>query len=467
MNQVSHEYVKDPSLPQLPDQSLKFKYDENGNRIKKEVDGKTRYYINEGNTVLNELDENGDVVRTMVRGLEPVAEIEGDGTIRYLHQDALGSTVMETGSNGEVVREYDYDVYGGMLGLAGGAGSGLDQYNSKGTRYLYTDQEFDSESNLYYYNARYYNPSTGRFLSRDPILGQPGNVLSNNPYIYVQNNPLKFTDPTGKFAILSPEDEIAFSQTPPPRAMTPQEIAQFHSGVQQFKEAFTPLVNVLTFSTPETPKASISKSTAKNVGNPSGSTSAFKQIAVKAYEDVKVKVISTVLQYLNNTSSAAAQEYSISSIDQQTLEDSNLLTEEIMSKVYDGDALWTKAMGHYSINFGNPLYVDGSILDFGELTMSHPDIKDIQIGEKLSINSLHYGWNDTSLTFGKVDLQYIGNNKFTVFPDDYDFNIETDPLISDRNFYTIASAAIHVGPLSLTVGGPFKIIVVGPMELTP
>lgn len=67
------------------------------------------------------------------------------------------------------------------------------------TKYLFTGQEYDPESELYYYNARYYNPRLGRFISRDRVLGRDGDILSRNGYIYVKNNPLKYVDPTGDF----------------------------------------------------------------------------------------------------------------------------------------------------------------------------------------------------------------------------------------------------------------------------
>ncbi len=55
------------------------------------------------------------------------------------------------------------------------------------------------ESELYYYNARYYNPKLGRFISRDTALGKDGDSLSRNLYIYVKNNPLKYVDPSGEY----------------------------------------------------------------------------------------------------------------------------------------------------------------------------------------------------------------------------------------------------------------------------
>src|SRR5207249_156910 len=50
----------------------------------------------------------------------------------------------------------------------------------------------------------YYDPSLGRFLSQDPILGQDWQPQSHNRYTYVQNNPLAFVDPSGRFAFLVP-----------------------------------------------------------------------------------------------------------------------------------------------------------------------------------------------------------------------------------------------------------------------
>ena len=55
----------------------------------------------------------------------------------------------------------------------------------------FTGKEFDADSNLYYYAARYYDPYIGRFTQRDPT----GDGV--NWYAYTANNPLKFIDPTG------------------------------------------------------------------------------------------------------------------------------------------------------------------------------------------------------------------------------------------------------------------------------
>jgi RHS repeat-associated protein len=75
----------------------------------------------------------------------------------------------------------EYDPWGNLLQ---GAASG---------RYAYTGREWDPETQLYYYRARYYSPSLARFLSEDPAV----NEAAPNAYVYVKNRPLTSTDPSG------------------------------------------------------------------------------------------------------------------------------------------------------------------------------------------------------------------------------------------------------------------------------
>ena len=77
-------------------------------------------------------------------------------SVTYVSSDVLGSTVLLTDETGSVTAQYEYDVFGSIIGYTG----------TKETNNLFTNQEFDPESELYYYNARYYNPKLGRFISR-------------------------------------------------------------------------------------------------------------------------------------------------------------------------------------------------------------------------------------------------------------------------------------------------------------
>lgn len=198
-NRLSQITVTDTTrpefLPNLPVNTLDFAYDDAGNRIKKTVNNTdTTYYLNNGLVVLNELNGSGVISKTIVQGLnEQIAQIDAQGVVTFSHSDTQGTVLMLSNEQGAVVQQFDYDPFGALIGNVSAAGLSAESQS----RYLYTNQEFDVESNLYYYNARYYNPVIGRFISRDIIPGNIGDTLSRNAYIYVKNNPLRYTDPSG------------------------------------------------------------------------------------------------------------------------------------------------------------------------------------------------------------------------------------------------------------------------------
>jgi RHS repeat-associated protein len=93
-----------------------------------------------------------------------------------------------TDAAGNVTDTYDYDVWGNAV-------------NSTGTTpnlYLYRGEQYDSDLGLYYLRARYVNPLTGRFLTRDPAHGTIQIPQTLHKYLYVGANPVRFTDPSGR-----------------------------------------------------------------------------------------------------------------------------------------------------------------------------------------------------------------------------------------------------------------------------
>ncbi|MCI1280933.1 MAG: RHS repeat-associated core domain-containing protein [Nitrospira sp.] len=102
---------------------------------------------------------------------------------------------MITDSAGAKVQSVSYYPYGATR-----------TNNSSGTPainvpYKYTGKELDSSTNLYYYEARYYDPTLGRFLSSDTIVPNPRDPQDLNRYTYAGNNPFRYTDPTGHLKI--------------------------------------------------------------------------------------------------------------------------------------------------------------------------------------------------------------------------------------------------------------------------
>ena len=73
-----------------------------------------------------------------------------------------------------------------------------EEANATGTeKYTFTGQFIEADIGLYYFGARWYDASLGRFISEDPIKGSMTSSQSQNPYVYCMNNPLRFVDPTG------------------------------------------------------------------------------------------------------------------------------------------------------------------------------------------------------------------------------------------------------------------------------
>ncbi|MDW8186391.1 MAG: RHS repeat-associated core domain-containing protein, partial [Anaerolineae bacterium] len=108
------------------------------------------------------------------------------GTLYYLLSDHLGSISAVTNLSGSAIARQWYYPYGGVRASTG----------TLPTRRGYTGQLAD-ETGLYFYNARYYSPLLGRFISADSIVPEPGNPQALNRYSYTYNNPLKYLDPSG------------------------------------------------------------------------------------------------------------------------------------------------------------------------------------------------------------------------------------------------------------------------------
>ncbi len=93
--------------------------------------------------------------------------------------------------DGDSVETSEYLPYGGQR----------EQIGTSITDYKFTDQELDTKTGLYNYDARLYDPVIGRFITPDPIIPEVYNPQSLNRYSYVLNNPLKYTDPTGHLVV--------------------------------------------------------------------------------------------------------------------------------------------------------------------------------------------------------------------------------------------------------------------------
>ncbi len=116
-----------------------------------------------------------------------VAKMTGGSTYFY-HFDGLGSTGAITNPSGNIVNKYAYDEYGNVLNQV--------EAVSNPFKYVGRYGVMADDTGLLYMRARYYDPDTGRFLSKDPIRFRGGDV---NLYRYALNNPVNWVDPLGLF----------------------------------------------------------------------------------------------------------------------------------------------------------------------------------------------------------------------------------------------------------------------------
>ena len=181
-------------------------YDYRGRRVQKHVScedipDKTINYCYDGDQIIAEYNEVGALQRRYVYGPgidEPLYMTDSSGVNHNYFFDGLGSVVALAKTNQTPEETYTYDVFGNpTVRDANGAilaePYGLVPATVTGNLFMFTGREYDKETGLYYYRARYYSPQLGRFLQTDPI-GYKGGL---NIYAYCLNNPLDWVDPYG------------------------------------------------------------------------------------------------------------------------------------------------------------------------------------------------------------------------------------------------------------------------------
>ena len=172
-----------------------YKYDIDGLRISKTVDGHSIDQIwNDDKQIAVDADGSNPYkaqiyIRgtNLLAGCEFVQAVKSDYT--YYTQNAHGDVVNLTDNNGAVTKTYQYDAFG--------VEKNIDDADTNAFRYC--GEYYDKETATIYLRARYYSPSTGRFISRDSFAGSNNDPLSLNLYTYCHNNPVSGTDSTGHF----------------------------------------------------------------------------------------------------------------------------------------------------------------------------------------------------------------------------------------------------------------------------
>ncbi|WP_311202610.1 RHS repeat domain-containing protein [Peribacillus aracenensis] len=177
-----------------------YKYDDDGRRIQKNVKGTITNYIYDGDSlnVLYETNTSDQVLRSYVYGVDGqlLAFNKYSGTsvsaTYYYHYNPRGNVFALTDKSGNLVASYSYDSWGNPLESKR---TGIALENP----FRYAGYQFDEETGLFFLMARYYHPTHGVFVSLDPDPGDDDDILTQNGYNYVGNNPIMMVDPDGRW----------------------------------------------------------------------------------------------------------------------------------------------------------------------------------------------------------------------------------------------------------------------------
>jgi RHS repeat-associated protein len=170
---------------------IEYLYDAQDKRVGKQLDGiKIERYIYDGDDIALVVNAQGTLIERYLYGdsTDSVLAVERDGTMSWSLADRQGSVVDLVDEDGTVLNHFVYDSFGNRT-----------QTSEVEFRYGYTGRELDRETGLYYYRARYYDASVGRFISEDPMGFGAGDT---NLYRYVFNNATNYTDPSGQIVPL-------------------------------------------------------------------------------------------------------------------------------------------------------------------------------------------------------------------------------------------------------------------------
>jgi RHS repeat-associated protein len=171
-----------------------YAYDADGLRQSKTVNGQTRAFTWDTSGQLALLLMDGTDLYVYGHGNRPVARVDTtSGATHMLHGDQLGSIRVLTDQAGTVIGTYTYDAWGNTTGHTGGS-LGLQ----------YAGEYRDEETEFIYLRARHYDPQTGQFLTRDPLM-----AVTMSAYGYTGNTPLNGTDPSGHCATGAVVDTVA------------------------------------------------------------------------------------------------------------------------------------------------------------------------------------------------------------------------------------------------------------------
>jgi len=181
----------------INNRSFYYEYNEDGIRTGKEGSGvETKYFLEDSNIIY---EQRGTDIINYLYDLTGIIGLKYNGNTYNYVKNLQGDIIGILDSNYNQVVTYKYDSWGKILSIKDSQGNEITDNANIGiiNPFRYRSYYYDTETGLYYLNSRYYNPIWGRFLNADGIIGANQDILGNNLYAYVSNNPIMFSDNNG------------------------------------------------------------------------------------------------------------------------------------------------------------------------------------------------------------------------------------------------------------------------------
>lgn len=226
LNQLIKVQVMSGSIGALATiREISYAYDVLGRRMQKNVKDYvnsktyTRKYAYNGSNIIAEYDGSNallakythsplsadDVLAADISSQGVSAGISNQSGVLYYLKDHQNSVAEIADEAGNIIQKFEYSSFGEIQKIKNGSDNvvSFNQAPVK-TSFTYTGREFEPETGLYYYRARHYDASNGRFLQADPdpgVLRRPSSIV--NKFVYADNRPTLLTDPNGKFPLFA------------------------------------------------------------------------------------------------------------------------------------------------------------------------------------------------------------------------------------------------------------------------
>jgi len=190
-----------------------YSYDANGIRTKIQYSSNITEFIVDGSTVLRQSWNdwsNGNYVADYIYSeagipLAFALSTNGGDYVYYFYETNIqGDVIAVYDSSWNKIVSFSYDAWGNFTPTINNSTVYTSNFQ-KAILFRYRGYIYDTETQLYYLQSRYYDPAVGRFINADDIsyLGADGTLLSYNLYAYCKNNPINDIDPNGKIALTS------------------------------------------------------------------------------------------------------------------------------------------------------------------------------------------------------------------------------------------------------------------------